>query len=240
LARGFDFRAFGPGLAQHGYNASEGIMRFPTFGLCLVYCGVLLAAEKKTGPVRGGNDVLDITATAMVDKEAVTQALGRDPGLALIVVNVKVVPKADNKVQIWRDDFTLLLSRDGQKSQPLEPGQIAGRGGMVLSSQGVRGSGGVMGGGPRIGIPGMGGTGGNSAGNAPGTTETKITTQANTDEAENPLLQVLKDKILQEKETNDPESGLLYFLFDGKPPKVKDLTLIYKFPGGKVILDFKP
>lgn len=216
-------------------------MRLPTFGVCLLLCGVSLAAEKKlTGPVRGGNDVLDIAATVLVDKEAVTQALGRDPGLSLIVVNVKLVPKGDSMVQIWRDDFTLLLSRDGQKSQPLEPGQIAGRGGMVVSSQGVAGSGGAMGNGPTFGIPGMGRMGGGGVGNAPTTTETKTTIQTNTDEADNPLLQVLKDKVLPEKETNDPQSGLLYFLFDGKPPKVKDLTLIYKFRGGKVILDFKP
>ena len=216
-------------------------MRFPTFGVCLLFCGVLLAAEKKlTGPVRGGNDVLDITASVLVDKVAVNNALGRDPGLALIVVNVKVVPKGDSVVQIWRDDFTLLWSRDGQKSQPLEPGQIAGRGGIVVSTQGVAGSGGAMGGGPTFGIPGMGRMGGGGVGNASTTTEAKTTVQADTGEAENPLLQVLKDKVLPEKETNDPQSGLLYFLFDGKPPKIKDLTLIYKFHGGKLILDFKP
>lgn len=216
-------------------------MRFPIFGVCLLFCGVLLAAEKKlTGPVRGGNDVLDIAATVLVDKAAVTEALGRDPGLALIVVNVKVIPKGDSVVQIWRDDFTLLLSRDGQKSQPLEPGQIAGRGGIVVSTQGVAGSGGAMGGGPTFGIPGMGRMGGGGVGNASTATEAKTTVQADTGEADNPLLQVLKDKVLPEKETNDPQSGLLYFLFDGKPPKMKDLTLIYKFRGGKVILDFKP
>ena len=216
-------------------------MRCPTFGVCLLFGGILLAAEKKlTGPARGGNDVLEIAATVLVDKDAVTQALGRDPGLALIVVNVKVVPKGDSVVQIWRDDFTLLWSRDGQKSQPLEPGQIAGRGGIVVSTQGVAGSGGAMGGGPTFGIPGMGRMGGGGVGNASTTTEAKTTVQADTGEAENPLLQVLKDKVLPEKETNDTQSGLLYFLFDGKPPKMKDLTLIYKFHGGKIILDFKP
>jgi len=216
-------------------------MRLLTCGVCLLFCGVLLAAEKKkpTGPVRGGNDVLDIVANVLVDKEAVTQALGRDPGLALILVNVKVIPKGDSMVQIYRDDFTLLLSRDGQKSQPLEPGQIAGRGGIVVSTQGVAGSGGVSNG-PSFGIPGMGRMGGGGVGNAAGTTEAKTTVQADTGEPDNPLLQVLKEKVLPEKETNDPDAGLLYFLFDGKPPKVKDLTLIYKFHGGKVILDFKP
>jgi len=215
-------------------------MRLPTVGLCFLFCGISLAAEKKpAGPVRGGNDVLDITANVLVDKQAVIQALGRDPGLALICVNVKVVPKGDSVVQIWRDDFTLLLSRDGQKSQPLEPGQIAGRGGIVVSTQGVAGSGGV-GSGPSFGIPGIGTMGGGGIGTSAGTTEAKTTIQTDTGEPDNPLLQVLKDKILPEKETNDPQSGLLYFLFDGKPPKIKDLTLIYKFRGGKVIMDFNP
>ena len=94
-----------------------------------------------------------------------------------------------------------------------------------------------------LGIPGlgrMGGGNGGGVGTGAGTTETKVTTTTNPDEPDNPLLQVLKEKVLPEKETNDPDSGLLYFLLDGKPPKLKDLSLIYKFPGGKVILDFKP
>ncbi len=227
-------------------------MRFRTFGVCLVFCGILAAAEKKKpGPVQGGNDVVDITASVMVDKEAVTQALGRDPGLDLIIVKVKMVPKGDNKVSVWRDDFTLLSGRDGQKSQPLEPSQIAGKGSLMVTSQGVRGSGGMMGNdrGPIWGgVPGtgsrpgrMGGNGG-EAGNAAATAETKTTVQpgAAANEPDNPLLQVLKEKVLPEKETNDLDSGLLYFLLDGKPPKIKDLSLIYKNSGTRVILDFKP
>jgi hypothetical protein len=217
-------------------------MRFRTLGFCLALCGILAASEKKkapAGPVQGGNDIVDITAKAMVDKESVTQALGRDPGLALIVVEVKVVPKGDNKISVWRDDFTLLYQKDGQKSQPLDPAQIAGKGGLMVTSEGVRGTGGMMGSrGPSFGIPGMGNGGG--VGNGSTTTETKTTVQANGgDEPDNPLLKILKEKVLPEKETNDPDSGLLYFLFDGKPPKTKDLTLMYKNPGGKLILDFK-
>jgi hypothetical protein len=219
-------------------------MRFLTIGMCLAVCGILAAADKnkKTpGPVEGGNDVVDITATALVDKDAVTEALGRDPGLDLIAVRVKVVPKGDNKVQVWRDDFTLLSGKDGQKSQPLEPGQIAGKGALMVTSQGVRGSGGAMGG-PTFGIPGLGrmGSSGGGVGNGASTTENKTTVQAGGDEPDNPLLQVLKDKVLPEKETNDPVAGLLYFIFDGKPPKIKDLTLIYKNQGTRLILDFKP
>lgn len=59
-------------------------------------------------------------------------------------------------------------------------------------------------------------------------------------EKDNPMLQIFKAKILPEKETNDAVSGLLYFLLDGKPPKVKDLTLIYKSSAGRVLVEFDP
>ena len=59
-------------------------------------------------------------------------------------------------------------------------------------------------------------------------------------EKENPLLAALKAKILPEKETNDAVTGYLYFIFDGKLPKVKDLTMVYKSTAGRVMLDFAP
>ena len=56
-------------------------------------------------------------------------------------------------------------------------------------------------------------------------------------EKENPLLAVLKEKVLLEKETNEPVTGLLYFILEGKH-KPKDLELIYKSQGQRLILDF--
>jgi hypothetical protein len=204
--------------------------------------------ERRMGPPTGGNDIVDVYATAIVDKEAVTSILGMDPAIQLIVVEVKVAPKADNKITIDRDSFTLLSGRDGQKSQPLEPGQIAGRGSMRVTSVGAS-SGGMMGNnrGPVWGgIPGTGGSPARMPGNGAeggsgtaGVTEAKATINNGTGEKDNPLLQVLKAKILPEKETNEPVSGLLYFIFDGKPPKLKDLTLIYKNPGGRLMIDLK-
>ena len=49
----------------------------------------------------------------------------------------------------------------------------------------------------------------------------------------NPLLAVLKAKVLPETETMEPVEGLLYFLIDGKF-KQKDLALIYKGQAGRL------
>jgi len=55
---------------------------------------------------------------------------------------------------------------------------------------------------------------------------------------ENPLMRVLSEKILPEKEIDQPVSGLLYFPLDGKQ-KAKDLELIYTSPAGKISLRFR-
>jgi hypothetical protein len=54
---------------------------------------------------------------------------------------------------------------------------------------------------------------------------------------DNPLLEILKAKILPEKKTQEAVKGQLYFLLDGKH-KLKDLELMYKNSGGRLILDF--
>ena len=53
----------------------------------------------------------------------------------------------------------------------------------------------------------------------------------------NPLLDVLKQKVLPEKETEAPVSGLLYFPMEKQ--KLKDLELWYRTPEGKLVLQFK-
>ena len=75
-----------------------------------------------------------------------------------------------------------------------------------------------------------GGSGGEGA-------ETK-TSVSNTSKGDNPLLDTLKEKILPQRETNDPVTGLLYFFFEGKH-KLKDLELMYKSPAGRLVLDFQ-
>ena len=75
------------------------------------------------------------------------------------------------------------------------------------------------------------GGGGSASGMADATTKTGAK------DKENPILGVLKGKILPEKETQSPVSGLLYFPMEKQ--KVKDLELLYKTPEGKLSLRFK-
>jgi hypothetical protein len=182
----------------------------------------------------------------MIDKDVVAARLGQDPGMNLVLVEVKLAPRADNKVKIWLDDFTLLSAKDGEKSQPLSPSQIAGTGALIVSQvEGSRPKVGFGGGQNRPIYGGTPGTGtrprrvggedevatGASAG------ETKATAKATAPDKENPLLAVLKAKMLPEVETNAAATGLLYFVLEGKQ-KLKDLTLLYKSPAGRMILEF--
>jgi hypothetical protein len=203
-----------------------------------------LAADKRPSPVQDSNDILYLTASAYADRQRVTEALGRDPGLDMIVVDVEIRPKGENELQIWRDDFTLISRKDGQKSQPLAPTQIAGKGALVVNTtaMGVSGvatnsRGPIWGGAPGSGDrPRRVGGDDELAGAAtPSQTTATMDTKS---QGDNPLLQVLNAKVLPEKKTQDTLKGQLYFLLDGKH-KLKDIELIYKSTGGRMILDFQ-
>src|SRR5690242_19842923 len=109
----------------------------------LISAAALSASDKRV-PLRSTeNDVVEITATALADREAVRQALGSDLGGHYIVVDVRMVPKEGRKVKINRDDFLLRTDKDGERTAPFAPGQIAGRGALVVST-GASSSGTVM------------------------------------------------------------------------------------------------
>ncbi len=189
-----------------------------------VFCGVLRGGEKKPPPVRSTeNDLLEITATPIADREGVQQALGSDLGGHYVLMNVRLEPKEGQKVAIHLDDFLLRTDKDGERTTPFVPSQIAGRGALVVTQEG----------GPsptRIGLgPIMTGTS--------STPQSHSTVHSGVNEKPSPLLDVLKTKILPEKETEAPISGLLYFPMEKQ--KVKDLELIYTTPLGKLSLRFK-
>lgn len=221
-------------------------MRF----LVLATIGILAlnAAEKPVGPVSSEDEVLILTATALLDKQAVVKAIGDDPGMDLVVIDIKLAPRADSKVAISLDDFTLISRKDGQRSQPLVPSQIAGSGALVVAQGGGGGGGiGVMN--PRRG-PIWGGVPGTSSrpqrvgGDDDGVVvsgagvESKTTTKNDSDKNSNPLLDLLKQKSLPQRETTETTTGLLYFFLEGKH-KLKDLELMYKSPAGRMMLDFQ-
>jgi hypothetical protein len=217
--------------------------------MCVVPLSLVSAADKKLPIETTSNELVEITVSALVDKDQIRQELGSELTAGIVVVRVRVRPLSEKPVKIDRDDFVLLSDKDGQRSTPYAPSQIAGGSTLVVTQTGTRGSmAGGQGNGPIWGgIPGTGGGpqrlpgNGGAVGGGPGVEgalEAKVEAGAKSDK-ENPLLAVLKEKVLPEKEVTDPVTGLLYFQIEGKV-KPKDLELYYKTPGGKLAVRFRP
>jgi len=202
----------------------------------LIFVTLLAAAEKKLPIDQTSNDVVEISATPIIDKDQIRQELGSDLGGDIVVVRVQVRPVSDKPVKVSLDDFLLVSSKDGQRSQPYAPSQIAGDASLVLTPQGTRnGLGGNKG--PRW----SGGIGpfGGGMGSPGGASNTDVKVESVHSDKPNPLLAVLKDKVLPEKEITEQISGLLYFQMIGKF-KPKDLEFHYKGPAGQLALRFRP
>jgi len=203
--------------------------------LCLSVA-MLGAADKKLPIDETSNDLLDISVSAPLDKDQIKQELGSDLGDDIVAVRLTARPVSDKPVQLSLDDFLLVSSKDGQRSEPFAPGQLAGSDSLTVTPNGVSRSGlGDHSHRPTFGIGGIGVGSGNSG--APATPNVKV--QETRDDKENPLLAALNAKILPEKEITEPTSGLLFFQLVGKV-KAKDLELHYKGPTGKMALRFKP
>src|SRR6516164_4257524 len=204
---------------------------FPIF---LVSSLVLSAADKKPLPNQAGNDDIDLAGAVMLDRPEILQALGADPGPRYVLVRIKVTPKTGPGLRVSPDDFTLLSRKDGERSPALDPGQIGGKGALVVKAaaeqpggDGTRTNGPIWG-----GVTVRAGSRKKTAdSDAP---EPKLD---NTVE-ESPVIGALKQKMLHDTETKTAVEGLLYFLMDGKL-KPKDVSLIYKGAAGKLIIDFK-
>jgi len=190
------------------------------------------AADKKLPIEETTNDLLTITATATLDRDQIKQELGYDLGPDIALVRVTLHTVSDKPIQVSHDDFLLVSSKDGQRSQPYEPGQIAGADSLTVTQNGLKQAASRR---PGLTIGGFGG--GIGTGQASQTPDVKV--QDSHDDKPNPLLAVLNEKILPEKEITDTISGLLYFQMVGKL-KPKDLELHYKGPAGKMALRFKP
>jgi hypothetical protein len=189
-----------------------------------------MAADKPPAPAQTGNEKLEITAVLYPDKEAVRQVLGNDLGGFFTVIRVELTPKGGQALKVNRDDFLLRSYKDGEKSEPFAPGD---RG--VAENRGP-----VWGGIPGTGMPPQRLPGMNPpvAGNAAGQEGADAKATSGAGDKENPLLAVLTEKVLPEKETREPLAGLLYFSLEGKH-KPKDLELQYRGPAGKLILHFR-
>src|ERR1700722_5953331 len=152
----------------------------------LTLCEALLAGEKKAPQGRVEDDGVAITAT-FVSLEQVKQIFGSDFDGNFTVLDVTVTPKGGKPYAVRLDDFILRSESSGDHSGPLAAGQIAGTGAVIVQR---------------------------TYGNRPNAESsrpiegTKI--QVKDDEKSNPAFDALKQKVLIEKSTAEPESGLLF------------------------------
>src|SRR3954451_3096179 len=180
-------------------------MVFRSLAISLVFALLLSGAAKKTqGTARGENEDLILNVTIYTDAAAVKDALGDDLGGHYIVAQVEVEPKYTKEIVIDRDDFMLRTDKDGDRTKPMAPSQIAGRGALVLTgTQGPGGNGAERSRGWSMGGPiGMGGGGGGIGGGSADPGSVKATME-NSDK-ENPLKKVLDAKVLPEKKIEEP------------------------------------
>lgn len=206
-----------------------------------------LAADKTKAPPSGkvSNDRIEIEAVAHLDKAGIRGLVGSElEGIA--VIELRVIPRDEEPLAVSPDDFILRSDRDGQRSQPFAPSQIAGEATLVVSSSGSGGGGGIVGqesgpiwgGGPVGGrprrLPGSGGAVGNVGGEE--TVQAKV--EGGDKDKDNPLLKTLKAKMMPARTGTEPVAGLLYFPLEGKH-KPKDLELMYRGPAGRLFLRFK-
>jgi hypothetical protein len=203
----------------------------------LLAVSLLHAADKKLPIEETSNELLDISVAAPLDKAQIKQELGTDLGEDIVVVRVTARPVSEKPIQLSLDDFLLVSAKDGQRSEPFAPGQIAGSDSLAVTPNGVR-KGGLGNNRPTLGLGGIG-LGGGGIGNSESTPSPDVKVEESRDEKENPLLAALKAKVLPEKTITDPVSGLLIFQMPSKI-KAKDLELHYKGPAGKMALRFRP
>ena len=215
-------------------------------GIALALVWVAAARNKDNGKpaeARGENESVVINATVYARPEAVKEILGSDLGGHYIVVAIEVTPRFGKTVSVDRDDFVLKTDKDGERSGPFAPSQIAGRGAMVIRTTGGAGATGMHDNdGPIIGgLPGQMGQphrlGGDGVGSAGAPEGAEAQTRTGSHQKEDPIMAVLKSKELPETKTDKPVSGLLYFPMEKQ--KVKDLELRYNPSDDKITMRFR-
>jgi len=210
--------------------------------LILALLTTVYAGDKKPLPGQAGNDDIELVGSVIIDRDAIEQALGADLGPGYVLAHMKVTPKTEKPLRISADDFTMISGKDGQRCQALDPGQIAGKGALVVKASpnqpggfGTRTNGPIW-----SGVGGGIGAGGGAkpASNTNADAEPHVENSKDAkDQKDSPLLAALKAKVLPDTESQEPVEGLLYFQIDGKV-KPKDLRIIYQGPAGKLIVEF--
>lgn len=180
-----------------------------------------LAADKKAFPGQAGNDNIELTGTLMMDAAEIRQAVGSDLGTGIIVARVKASNKTGEPMRIGPDDFVLISRKDGDRGDSLAPGQLGGGSALIVKRDTTGRDYGQQ-----RNEPGFTGVGGMTKAEKP------------VDEA---LVEKLKSKQMPDQETkpNGSVEGLVYFSMASAKLKAKDVSLIYKGPGGRLTMEFK-
>jgi len=204
--------------------------------LVLLFAAALVwpATKKIVGSGRGENQDIILNITVYADADSVKEVIGEEMGGHYIVAKVEVQPKYGKEVSIDRDDFVLHTFKNGDRSGPMAPNQIAGGGALVLNGVNESvGEGSV----PkrRWSIGGMGAGVASTGGPVRDPNAVKATVEDS--DKESPLKKVLEDKQLPAGKLEKPISGLLYFPMERQ--KLKDLQMIYGAKETRIEIHFK-
>lgn len=189
--------------------------------LCALSMMTAMAADKKIFPGQAGNDNIELAGTLLIDPVQIRDAVGSDLGPGIVVARVKASNKTGDPMRIGPGDFSLLSRKDGDRGDALAPAELAGGSALIVKRDtAARGWAHIT------NQPGFTGVGGMSKADKP------------VDEA---LLATLKSKEMPDQETkpNGSVEGLLYFSMESAKLKLKDLSLTYKGPGGRLSMEFK-
>ncbi len=183
-----------------------------------VFFAAAFAGEKKPPQGHGENDAVAVSAT-FITTDQVKEEFGSTFNGNFTVVEVRLVPKGGKPMDVRLDDFILRSQSDGDHSGPLLAAQIVDGAALVVRQTYARGT---------------------NPESAPMIAGTKVEMKNDLSKGTSgtpEVLAALKKRILEEKTTSEPESGLLFFPMEHEKPK--SLVLSYTSPGGRMRIEFK-
>jgi len=195
--------------------------------LSFIVSNVAAAAEKKLPAGDVANDSVELKAVVL-DAEHLQQTFGTDFGGAFVVVEVTLTPKSGKPLDVHLDDFLMRSEQTGEHTGALAASQIAGSSSLVVQQTAEGRS-------KTSGYGGFGGVGVGSSPGMPAAVSNKV--EAKNSDKKDPLLDVLKRKILADKTTTQPVTGLLFFPMEKE--KVKHLEMTYSAKQDRLKVRFK-
>ena len=91
------------------------------FAVVLGFAWGLVAADKAKQIVgKGSNDIVEIVASPILEREELKSVFGSDFDGYYIFMDVTVTPKLE-ELAISRDDFLLRTDKDGERTTPFVP-----------------------------------------------------------------------------------------------------------------------